>query len=161
MNANNKLTHDTVWSTDKPCLFVDINILIDFFFLRNGEQNVGAIRTILESIMSGVYSAVVSFQSMTTLCYMMDKYNVPHEDAIRYLSHIADICTIYGGNNQTIRAWLTHQSDDIEDRFIYQCAIETSCTVLLTNNIKDFVTMASVDQSNQIDIYTPQLFLVQ
>ncbi len=142
-------------------LFLDTNIVIDYLTARN---HVDVIDKIFAAIDEGIHVGVISIGSYYTITYIMERFLKDEGLAKPYrlvrlrelLSELLASLEIAGHTRAELLSATNNQLfTDLEDSFQLQAAQSSSCSYLITNNIKDF----PVSHSETPKVVTPQIFL--
>ena len=116
-------------------IVIDINILMDFLFKRDGHEKV---LEIFKYCISGELKGFVCAHEITTLYYFLDK-SVKDKNKIRKaLSGILRIFTVIEVNKNILSKSLYSKIDDYEDAVIEVSASEKNADYIITRNIQDF-----------------------
>ena len=116
-------------------IVIDINILMDFLFKREGHEKVAEIFRICSK---GGIKGFICAHEITTLFYFLSK-TVKDEIKIRKsLSSIMNRFEIIEVNAEILNKALTSQISDFEDAVIEASSIGKKIEYILTRNIKDF-----------------------
>ena len=131
-------------------IVIDVNILMDFLFKREGHEKVAEIfRICLKRDIKGFICA----HEITTLFYFLNK-TVKDEIKIRKsLSYIINRFEIIEVNAGILNKALTSEISDYEDAVIEASSIEKKIEYILTRNIKDF-------KKSIINAITPEELLI-
>ena len=116
-------------------IVIDINILMDFLFKREGHEK---ILEIFKWRLKGELKWFVCAHEITTLYYFLDK-SVKDKNKIRKsLSGILRRFNVIEINENILNKSLYSEIDDYEDAVIEVSAHEKNVDYILTKNIRDF-----------------------
>jgi len=116
-------------------IVIDINILMDFLFKRDGHEKVAHI---FYFCLNGKLKGFVCAHEITTLCYFLNK-NVKDKIKIKKtLSYIIKKFNIIEINIEILEKALASQINDYEDAVIEVSSNMKKADYILTRNIKDF-----------------------
>ena len=116
-------------------VFLDTNILIDYFNNRPGAFEAGQI---LRAANAGKIKVFASLLTFANLAYIA-KRNHTREELYAALDRFERLVTVLSMDRRQLRAAIDNPSKDFEDMLQYQCAIASHCDVIVTNNKIDFV----------------------
>ena len=116
-------------------IVIDINILMDFLFKREGHRKVAEV-FILAS--SGKIQGFVCAHEITTLFYFLNKAIKDKRKIKKTLSGIMNRFKIIEINENLLGKALSSEIDDFEDAVIEVSSIEKNAEYIVTRNIKDF-----------------------
>lgn len=115
-------------------VFIDTNILIDYFLDREGSDIAEEILVLADS---GVFDAYLCSLSIFNIIYAMRKRTNPSKT----LDTIEKICLVFNlvtlDENQILKA-ARLKWKDFEDAQQFICAKECKADLIITNNVKDF-----------------------
>ena len=118
-------------------LFIDTNILIDLLVKRNPSYS--SVVRMFDIALKRKDSIVISNLSIINAHYVVKKIAGVEEAALRTALHnICTTCEIAPLTVGTTVKSLISEFKDFEDATQYFCALENSCHVIITNNVKDF-----------------------
>ena len=141
-------------------LLLDTNVVMEYVAHR---RQYDAVKNIFEAILADRHHGYITQGSVYTLAYLTERaYKELDIHRPELTEHIRTTMTAIlqmfeplGITRQQMLDSIANQAfSDIEDSFQYQCAIDSSCDVLLTINMGDF---KNVD-SSEIEIMTPDAF---
>jgi len=116
-------------------IVIDINILMDFLFKREGHERV---LEIFKLCIRGDLKGFLCAHEITTLYYFLDK-SVKDKNKIRKsLSGILRRFKVIELNEMILNKSLYSEINDYEDAVIEVSAYENNVDYILTRNIKDF-----------------------
>ena len=142
-------------------LFLDTNIFAEFIGQRNQFE---AVSQIVDAILDEEHSACISAGSIYTLAFIFERslkaqdiHRPELTDRLRgYLSEVLNMATVCQLSHAGAEAAVYDKAfTDIEDSFLYRCALENHCPVLLTINTSDF---KNTDQS-EVEVLSPKEFI--
>jgi predicted nucleic acid-binding protein len=116
-------------------IFLDINIIIDFFLLQRPFHSEA--KRIMLLIESGDISGYISESVLNTSAYILGK-GIPIANLKDYLSEMVSITTVLPCSNTTVQMAYINSFNDLEDAVLYQLALENKLDYFITSNIKDF-----------------------
>ena len=115
-------------------VFLDTNILIDFFSNRSGAFEAGQI---LRAANAGEINVFASLLTFANLAYIA-KHNHTREEVYTALDKFEKLVQTLPMDRKQLRAAIDQPCKDFEDMLQYQCALAGGCDVIITNNKKDF-----------------------
>jgi len=142
-------------------LFLDTNIFIEYFENRLQSNLVGQV---FDTIEEGVVEAVTSTGGFYTMTYLLTnalkRNNIHKPEQTKRLRTILNgvlkLITVVDVAHENIYDAVNDESfTDLEDSYQYRCALQNSCTQLITINIRDYTHV----ESNNIEILTPEQFI--
>jgi len=116
-------------------IVIDINILMDFLFKRDGHEKVAEIFMICSK---GDIQGLVCAHEITTLNYFLDKTIKDKVKVKKTISGIMQHFKIIEVNRELLEKALTSEIDDFEDAVIEASSSKEKAEHILTRNIKDF-----------------------
>jgi len=116
-------------------IVIDINIIMDFLFKRNGHENVVEI---FKFCLKGSIKGFICAHEITTLCYFLDKINKDNIQTKKVISRLMKRFTVIELNEELLNKALYSEIDDFEDAVIEVSAIERNADYILTRNLKDY-----------------------
>ena len=116
-------------------IVIDINILMDFLFKREGHEKVFEI---FKYNIKGKINGFVCAHEIATLYYFLDKSVKDKNKIKKSISGILKRFKIIEINEMILNKSLYSQIDDYEDAIIEISAIENNVDYILTRNIRDF-----------------------
>ena len=114
---------------------IDINILMDFLFKREGHEKVAEIFTLCAK---REINGFVCAHEITTLYYFLDKSIKDKRKIRKTLSGIMKRFKVIEINDELLDKALRSEIDDFEDAVIEVSAISKNADFILTRNIRDF-----------------------
>ena len=115
-------------------VFLDTNVLID---LADSRENASLAETILNLSRTGVIEACVSYLSYANINYI--KRNTPRAERYSLIRQLRQGITVLPCDAQQLDTALSHKDvRDFEDLLQYQCALAAGCSIIVTNNAKDY-----------------------
>jgi len=116
-------------------IVIDVNIVMDFLFKRQGHENVVEM---FKSCMRGNIEGFMCAHEITTLCYFLDKVEKDKSKTKKVISGLMRRFTVIEINEELLHKALNSEIDDFEDAVIEVSAIEKNIDYIITRNIKDF-----------------------
>ena len=131
-------------------IVIDVNILMDFLFKRDGHEKVAEIFKICSE---GNIQGLVCAHEITTLSYFLNKMIKNKTKVKKSISGIMQHFKIIEINRELLEKALTSEIDDFEDAVIEASSSKEKAEYILTRNIKDF-------KKSMINAITPDELLV-
>ena len=131
-------------------IFLDTNILLDYGLDRELADYAG---NILELGREGHIELYASYLSFANMGYILRHHSV--EEIYSLISMMRQPVNVLPCNANQLDEGLKTKVKDFEDMMQYQCALESNCDVIVTNNKKDFHAFCT------IPILTSEEFLLQ
>jgi predicted nucleic acid-binding protein len=123
-------------------VYFDTNVIVDLFDVARPfhRESLHVFQTIFEDEAIDVF---INTDTMTNLFYILRSHiKLSFDEAIEKLEFIKDSFNIVSTENieieQTIDLCKKYIFNDYEDGMQYICALKVDCTLLITNNAKDF-----------------------
>ena len=116
-------------------IVIDINILMDFLFKREGHEKVAETFKIC---LKGEIKGFICTHEITTLFYFLNKTVKDKIKIKKTLSCIMNRFEIIEVNAGILNKALTSEINDYEDAVIEASSVEKKIEYILTRNIKDF-----------------------
>jgi predicted nucleic acid-binding protein len=116
-------------------IVIDINIVMDFLFKRQGHENVAEV---FKFCIKGNIEGFMCAHEITTLCYFLDKVEKDKSKTKKVISRLMKRFTVIEINEALLNKALNSEIDDFEDAVIEVSAIERNADYIITRNIKDF-----------------------
>ncbi len=123
-------------------VYFDTNVIVDLFDEKRPfhSYSVDVFRTIFENEEIDVF---INTDTLTNLFYILRAHvKLGFDDAIEKLEFIKNSFTIVSSElneiEHTIEICKEHIFKDYEDGMQYICALKADCTLIITNNPKDF-----------------------
>lgn len=116
-------------------IVIDINILLDFLFKRNGHEKVVEI---FKLCINGTLKGFVCAHEITTVYYFLNKTIKDKNKIRKSISGIIRRFGIITINEEILKQSLYSEIDDYEDAVIEISAHINEAEYILTRNIKDF-----------------------
>ena len=124
------------------CIYFDTNVIVDLFDEKRPfhRHSVDVFRTIFANEEIDVF---INTDTLTNLFYILRSHvKLGFDDAIEKLEFIKNSFSVvsseYDEIDNTIAICKEHIFKDYEDGMQYICALKAECTLLITNNPKDF-----------------------
>ena len=142
-------------------VFLDTNILLEYFEQRREYEAVGQI---LSAIEDRRIKGVISVGCVYTLAYLIRMelkrqgiHRPEQTEQVRFLLNvILRLVTAVSVSHQRLKSATTDSSfDDVEDSFQYQSALQAKCDALVTINLRDY----SGADTSKIEILSPAEFV--
>ena len=120
---------------NKPCILIDLNIILDVYQKRDPFYEASA--GILALVETGQINGYIAAHSFPTLFYLIqkDKSATEAKALIITLLRIIKISLI---DQETIEKALALDYSDFEDAVQMICALQCKADFLITRNIKDY-----------------------
>jgi len=132
-------------------VYFDTNVIVDLFDESRiyHKDSLFVLQTILENEEIEVF---INSDSVTNLFYILkNRSKLSFDESLKKLESIKDIFTIVNIEKSDIEIAIEickkHIFKDYEDCMQYVCALKAKCTLIITNNPKDF-------KNSSIDIVT-------
>ena len=123
-------------------IYVDTNVIVDLFDVKRPfhQYSVVVFKQIFEDENIDIF---INTDTLTNLFYILRSHvKLSFDDSIEKLEFIKDAFTIVSSEineiDNTIEICKEHIFKDYEDGMQYICALKEECTLLITNNPKDF-----------------------
>jgi predicted nucleic acid-binding protein len=123
-------------------IYFDTNVIVDLFDVKRPfhEDSVAVFKKIFEDEEMDVF---INTDTLTNLFYILRSHmKFSFEDAIEKLEFVKDAFTVISSEMNEIDATISickeYLFDDYEDAMQYVCALKEECTLIITNNAKDF-----------------------
>ena len=131
-------------------IVIDINILMDFLFKRDGHEKVAEIFKICSK---GDIQGLVCAHEITTLNYFLNKTIKDKTKVKKTISGIMQYFKVIEINRGLLEKALTSEIDDFEDAVIEASSSKERAEYILTRNIRDF-------KKSVVNAITPEELLV-
>ena len=116
-------------------IFLDTNVILDLLAERNPfYDSIAKLATLADTKKIILVSSPISF---TTIEYVLNKYE-SSESVLSKLRKFKIICKVCEVNEETVEKGLNSDFNDFEDAIQYFSAIQSSCSIIITRNGKDF-----------------------
>ena len=118
-----------------PHLFLDTNVLLDFFLAR--EPHAQACAQILDQVAKGQWKASISSVTLTNVAYILgrlEKRRIIEKDILQLL----EILQVVPDTGAMFAEAAEAPMQDFEDAVQYVSAIHAECTHFVTSNKRDF-----------------------
>ena len=116
-------------------IIIDINILMDFLFMREGHEKAAEIIKISQN---GKIKVFICAHEITTLSYFLDKSIKDKRKIKETLSEIMKRFKVIELAEDILIKALSSKIDDFEDAVIEASAVKKKAEYILTRNIRDF-----------------------
>ena len=130
-------------------IYFDTNVIVDLFDPSRPfhKESLNVFKTIFENEEIDVF---INTDTLTNLFYILRSHiKLSFDDALEKMELIKNSFTIVSSElieiEQTLEICKKHIFKDYEDAMQYMCALKADCTLIITNNEKDF-------KNSQIDI---------
>lgn len=142
-------------------VFLDTNVIMEYLCNRGNYRQA---KEILDAAFIKAYEACMSAGCVYTLSYVLarhlkerDIHEPENTKTVREtIDGLMDFISVVDVSHDSIRFGLKDLTfKDLEDSYQYYCAIENSCDILVTFNIKDFTG----EHSKYITMMTPKDFV--
>ncbi len=130
-------------------LFLDTNIVIDFYDKRGEFYNPAAI--IFDLAHKNKITLFVSAITFVNAFFLLRK-SYSRKDLYKSMRELSTLCEITRVNSTIIRKCLKEERKDFEDAVQYESALINKVDVVVTRNKKDFLEFAT-------NVQTPSEFL--
>jgi predicted nucleic acid-binding protein len=120
---------------NKPCVLIDINILLDVLQKREPFYEISA--ALLAAVEIGRVKGYVTFQDITTLFYLIKKGRSAAE-ARATITNVLQFIKIAPVDQSTIEQALYLDYADNEDAVQMVSAVQCKADCLITRNVKDY-----------------------
>lgn len=115
-------------------VFLDTNILLDYYLNRSGADAVEKIFILSHVKKVGLFASTLTFANFA---YVIKREH-SKEELYAILDEVEKHVYALPMDKKQLRAAINQPSKDFEDMLQYQCALAGDCDVIITNNIKDF-----------------------
>ena len=134
----------------KKKVFLDTNVLIDYFGSRNDYASAS---TIISLAQKGYYTLLVSSLSFATASYILNAHHKKtNAEIVALFASFVTKCNVTPIDSVVIDNAIASNFDDFEDAMQYYSALKEGADAIITRNTGDFC-------ASQIDIYEPQAFI--
>jgi len=123
-------------------IYFDTNVIVDLFDVKRPfhEDSVAVFKKIFEDEAMDVF---INTDTLTNLFYILRSHmKFSFEDAIEKLEFVKNAFTVISTEINEIDSAIgickEYIFDDYEDAMQYVCALKEECTLIITNNAKDF-----------------------
>lgn len=121
-------------------IFLDTNIIIDFFDARRSEHETAV--QLFDFAEKNILAAHSSETVLNTTVYILRK-EFRTDSMKTMLNHLLNFLDILPCSNTSYRRALQLSANDLEDAVLYQLAIDRKLDYFVTSNKKDFKNMES------------------
>lgn len=115
-------------------VFVDTNIFIDFI---ENRENADYSQEIFNIAAKGGIRLCASLLTFANMAYIIKKKRT-QEEVFLILDNFEQRVEVLSMNQQQLRRAIAQPCRDFEDMLQYQCAVAGDCSVIVTNNLRDF-----------------------
>ena len=131
-------------------LFIDTNVLVDFFEKRHPFFNeIAKISSLAENKQ---FQLVASSLSFVNVFYILSK-KIEKKLILESLKKYRILCEVSAIDELVIDKSLFSNFSDFEDAVQYYSAINANCDIIITRNEKDF-------KNSEIPVMSPKEFLI-
>lgn len=121
-------------------IFIDTNIFIGYMATSEAFERD---KILLSQIFK--MKDIEFFVSSLTIAQIAARYQKQdYKKARTLIDRILDKCTVLSVGGNTIKKALLCKSKDIEDNIQYMVSLSAQCTLILTNNLKDYSNFIKV-----------------
>lgn len=132
-------------------VFLDTNIIIDFYDERPSFFDAAA-QIIAMAYRKEIEIVVSATSFINAFCLLRKSYE--HEDLVKAMSGLADLCTISDITKQMIKHCLNGMPIDFEDAMQMESAASERADLIVTRNVRHF-------KGGSIPVKTPVEFLTR
>lgn len=115
-------------------IFLDTNVLIDYYDNRSGADAAESIFAAGYAKKIELYTSVLSFANFAYIAFR----HRTREQLYAHLDSLSEMVSALPIDNEQLRRAIDAKERDFEDMLQYQCAIAAGCDAIVTRNIKDF-----------------------
>jgi predicted nucleic acid-binding protein len=123
-------------------IYFDTNVIVDLFDVKRPfhEYSVTVFKKIFEDEDMDVF---INTDTLTNLFYILRSHmKFSFDDAIEKLEFVKNAFTVISTElneiDRTLEICKEYVFNDYEDAMQYVCALKEGCTLIITNNAKDF-----------------------
>lgn len=123
-------------------IFIDANVVLDLFedkrpFYKDSTY------VLSQFIANPTYKLFISSDMVSNIFYILkNHYKYGFDNTLGVIEKIAEIFNVYGVTSDDVSSSIEickqHIFKDYEDALQYICAINSDCSLIITNNPKDF-----------------------
>lgn len=121
-------------------IFLDTNILLDYYLNRSGADAVEKIFILANANKVVLYASTLTYAN---LAYVI-KRGHSKEELYTILSEVEKRVYALPMDKKQLRKTINNPCKDFEDMLQYQCALAGGCNVIVTNNKKDFADFSKL-----------------
>ncbi|MFC0774449.1 type II toxin-antitoxin system VapC family toxin [Terrimonas alba] len=121
-------------------VFLDVNILIDFF--DGSRQHHESAKHLMELIEGETITGYFSESVVNTTVYLIQKGYTPKE-LRKTIKELLEIMTLAPCSNKTIQAACQLPTNDLEDAVLYQIALENQLDYFITHDKAAYKKLSS------------------
>jgi len=123
-------------------IYCDTNILVDLFDTKRPYHSY-SVELLKKLFANERVELFINTDTLSNLFYLLRSYiKLDFDTAIKKLEYIKNSFTIVSSQLEDIEATLAlckaHSFNDYEDAMQYVCALKAKCSLIITNNPKDF-----------------------
>ena len=134
----------------KKKVFLDTNILIDFFASRRDYISASTIVTMAKE---GRFQLLVSSLSFATASYIMNAHHrKTNAEIVAMFAEFVKMCNVTPVDSLVVDEAIASRFQDFEDAMQYYSAVREGADAIITRNSDDF-------SAARIAVYEPQAFL--
>ena len=134
----------------KKKVFLDTNILIDFFASRRDYISASTIVTMAKE---GRFQLLVSSLSFATASYIMNAHHrKTNAEIVAMFAEFVKMCNVTPVDSLVVDEAIASRFQDFEDAMQYYSAVREGADAIITRNASDF-------GAAQIAVYEPKAFL--
>ena len=131
-------------------VFLDTNVLIDYFGSRNGFPEAATIVTLAQRQKIRLYVSSLSF---ATAGYILSAHHKrSHAEIMNLFDRFTTLCHVTTVDADTVSHAIHSDFHDFEDALQHDSALTAQCDVIVTRNKPDFAT-------SKLTVYEPHEFL--
>lgn len=131
-------------------VFLDTNVLIDYFGSRKGFPEAAAIVTLAQR---QKIRLCVSSLSFATASYILNAHHKhSHAEIMKLFERFTALCHVTTVDEDTVKHAVHSDFHDFEDALQHDSALLAHCDVIVTRNKPDFAT-------SKIPVYEPDEFI--
>jgi predicted nucleic-acid-binding protein len=130
-------------------ILIDLNVILDVFLERSGFQ---ASSDVIQLGEGGDYNIYISAHIVSTFAYLLENAKVPRQKILEHIDWMLQTFTIVPVDSQLLTLALKSNIANFEDAIIEQAAQISTCSLIITRNIKDF-------KASSIEAVLPEQFL--
>jgi predicted nucleic acid-binding protein len=116
-------------------IVIDLNILMDFLFKRDGHEKAAELFTLCTT---GKVKGFICAHEITTLFYFLSKAVKDRKKIKKAISQIMNQFVIIEINAQLLKLALSSEIHDFEDAVVEVSSSEKNADFIVTKNLKDF-----------------------
>lgn len=121
-------------------VFIDVNIMIDFFDGDRKEHD--AAKQLFRLIENGKITAYISESVLNTTAYLVRK-SIPIAIFKQLIKELIEFIYVLPCTNGVVKEAYEHAKNDLEDAVLYYLALAHETDYFITSNKKDFNKLAT------------------